>query len=126
MKKLILMLLLCAGCTTWNNGISEIRIEGVGIRADPALNLMEVGYFNGTVLHAPLKAGQGGLVRLDQYGLTSSNLLSSQTFMVMPYFDCTLTAEDTRTALFTFLGFSIPNPCGANMTRIRVAPAPSN
>jgi hypothetical protein len=128
MKKMILAGLFLAtlsvlsGCVSGDR-VTHVRAEGGIARVDPALGQIELGYGNFGFDQATVRAGQGVVIRSDQYGLTTSNLLSSQIFAVIPYGDSTVTVTQTQKALFSLLGIGVLNPFSNPITIFEVRPA---
>ena len=115
----LLGLFMAAGCTTTDN-VTEVHAEGVGARMDPSLGMVELGYISVGYYRASLKAGQGTMIIRDQYGLSSSNLLSRQVYCVMPQCDSDVTVKEVHRSLMSFLGFSIPLPYSPQHTEVEV------
>jgi len=113
--------LLAAGCIS-SDHVMHIHGEGAGAEVIPQAGLVRLGYGNFVFDQSTVKAGQGVVVRMDQYGLTSTNILSSQIFAVLPYNDSIVKIEQQRKALFSLLGFSIDNPFSNSVTTVEVTP----
>ena len=88
----------------------------------PAAGLIRLGYGNFSYDQANVKAGQGEVVIQEQYGVTSSNILSRQIFAVLPYQDSTVTMEQTTQWMLCVFGFGIRNPIGGPVTEATVTP----
>jgi len=115
---------LLSGCVDVGHNI-HIRGEGGGAEVIPSAGLLRLGYGNFAYDQANVKAGQGEVVIQDQYGMTSSNLLSRQIFAVLPYQDSTVTMEQTTQWMLCIFGFGIRNPLGKTVTEATVTPSSS-
>lgn len=114
-------LLLGAGCMAGPHTL-HIRGEGAGAELIPEAGLMRLGYGNFAFDEASVKAGQGIVVVSDQYGLTTTNLLSRQVFAVIPYCDSTVTIRQGYTPILSICGLDFSLPIGHPETTIKTIP----
>ena len=83
--------LLClAGCVNVGHNI-DVRGEAFGVQFTPATGTILGGYGSIDYHQANVVAGQGSMVIYEQYGMTTTNVLSRQIFATLPATDSTVT-----------------------------------
>ena len=114
--------LLClTSCVDVGHNI-DVRGEAFGVQFTPATGTILGGYGSIDYHQANVVAGQGSMVIYEQYGMTTTNVLSRQIFATLPATDSTVTMQQATEWLLCVCGYGVHMPWGQTQTTVSVVP----
>ncbi len=117
----LVVLLGTCGCVDVSHNL-DVRGEAFGVQVIPATGALIGGYGSIDYHQANVVAGQGSMVIYEQYGMTTTNVLSRQVFAVLPATDAKVTFQQQTDWLLCIMGVGIRQPWGTPHTEATVTP----
>ena len=110
-----------SGCMDISHNL-DVRGEAFGVQVIPATGTLIGGYGSIDYHQANVVAGQGSMVIYEQYGMTTTNVLSRQIFATLPAADSTVTMQQATEWLLCVCGYGVHMPWGQPQTTVSVVP----